>query len=342
MDRQPPDVKELLASRARLVSSADEERRGLERALHDGVQQQLVAIAVELQLALQLQRKNPAAAAASLEQVRRSLLLAVAEPPRVCRTALSAPARRSGTRRGSHCGSGARRRTGARRVAADHSERAEVALTVYLCCVRALAGSKCSSLVARREDDVLRFEVVAADERVVAEVASSLTDRVHALGGQLVSEGSRITGSLPVAPVNVMSAPFGEIEDHRLNPLVDCRLPGEPELEEDRVDDLLDRPLREHERLRRSPALFLPSAISRRTSRSRGVSWESGDCLVPRLLRHECLDHLGVDHRPALGHGADGRDELLDVLHPLLQQIRAARGPALEECERIARAPRTG
>ena len=141
-----------------------------------------------------------AAAAASLEQVRRSLLLAVAElrafaellyPPLLDDQGLGAALIAAAA----HAGVPAHVE-----LPLDRSERAEVALTVYLCCVRALAGSECSSLVARREDDVLRFEVVAADERVVAEVASSLTDRVHALGGQLVSEGSRITGSLPVGP----------------------------------------------------------------------------------------------------------------------------------------------
>ena len=41
---------DLRASRARLVAAAIAERRGLERALHDGVQQDLVAISMRLQL----------------------------------------------------------------------------------------------------------------------------------------------------------------------------------------------------------------------------------------------------------------------------------------------------
>lgn len=46
-----PEVEELRASRARLVHAADGDRRRLERELHEGVQQHLVALAVELQLA---------------------------------------------------------------------------------------------------------------------------------------------------------------------------------------------------------------------------------------------------------------------------------------------------
>ena len=47
-------ISELRASRQRLVAAQDEERRKLERNLHDGAQQQLVALAVKLRLAEQL------------------------------------------------------------------------------------------------------------------------------------------------------------------------------------------------------------------------------------------------------------------------------------------------
>jgi signal transduction histidine kinase len=47
-------IEELKASRQRLVAAQDEERRKIERNLHDGAQQQLVALAVQLRLAEQL------------------------------------------------------------------------------------------------------------------------------------------------------------------------------------------------------------------------------------------------------------------------------------------------
>src|SRR5437764_3550772 len=43
-------VEELRASRRRLVQAQDEERRKIERNLHDGAQQQLVAVNVQLGL----------------------------------------------------------------------------------------------------------------------------------------------------------------------------------------------------------------------------------------------------------------------------------------------------
>jgi signal transduction histidine kinase len=44
-------VQDLRASRQRLVSAQDEERRKLERNIHDGAQQQLVALAIKIRLA---------------------------------------------------------------------------------------------------------------------------------------------------------------------------------------------------------------------------------------------------------------------------------------------------
>jgi signal transduction histidine kinase len=52
-------IEELRASRQRLVAAQDEERRKLERNLHDGAQQQLVALQVQLRLAEQMLERDP-------------------------------------------------------------------------------------------------------------------------------------------------------------------------------------------------------------------------------------------------------------------------------------------
>jgi len=52
-------IEQLRTSRQRLVTAQDEERRKLERNLHDGAQQQLVALAVKLRLAEQLADRDP-------------------------------------------------------------------------------------------------------------------------------------------------------------------------------------------------------------------------------------------------------------------------------------------
>ena len=52
-------IEDLRASRQRLVAAQDEERRRIERNLHDGAQQQLVALAVQLKLLEQTAGKDP-------------------------------------------------------------------------------------------------------------------------------------------------------------------------------------------------------------------------------------------------------------------------------------------
>jgi signal transduction histidine kinase len=62
-------VEELRASRQRLVAAQDQERRKLERNIHDGAQQQLVALAVKARLARALTEREPPKAAEMLAQI---------------------------------------------------------------------------------------------------------------------------------------------------------------------------------------------------------------------------------------------------------------------------------
>src|SRR5213079_470243 len=61
---------ELSASRARIVAAADSSRRQIERNLHDGAQQRLVALAVKLGLARQLLDGDRETVALLLEELR--------------------------------------------------------------------------------------------------------------------------------------------------------------------------------------------------------------------------------------------------------------------------------
>ncbi|WP_369133841.1 histidine kinase [Modestobacter sp. I12A-02662] len=61
-------AEELRASRERLVVAQDAERRGLERDVHDGAQQHLVALAVQLRLVQAVARRDPGRAAELLAQ----------------------------------------------------------------------------------------------------------------------------------------------------------------------------------------------------------------------------------------------------------------------------------
>jgi signal transduction histidine kinase len=101
-------VEELRASRVRLVEASNEARRQIERDLHDGAQQQLVALAVELRLlrnrvknngdALELIDRLDAKLAAALDELRElargihpGILTARGLPPAVESLAARAP-----------------------------------------------------------------------------------------------------------------------------------------------------------------------------------------------------------------------------------------------------------
>jgi PAS domain S-box-containing protein len=74
------DAREMLAaSRARIVEAGDSERRRLERNLHDGAQQRLVALALQLRLIRTSVERDPAAASRELESASVELREALEE-----------------------------------------------------------------------------------------------------------------------------------------------------------------------------------------------------------------------------------------------------------------------
>ena len=71
--------EEVRASRARIVAAGDEERRRLERNLHDGAQQRLVSLSLALRLAETKLRSDPNAAEQQLAAAREELGQALEE-----------------------------------------------------------------------------------------------------------------------------------------------------------------------------------------------------------------------------------------------------------------------
>jgi PAS domain S-box-containing protein len=72
-------LEELAASRARIVTAGDVERRRLERNLHDGAQQRLVTLSLSLRVALAKLDSNPAAARDALAAAGDELAVALDE-----------------------------------------------------------------------------------------------------------------------------------------------------------------------------------------------------------------------------------------------------------------------
>jgi signal transduction histidine kinase len=206
LDRLRLEVEELRASRKRLVQAADTERRTIERDLHEGVQQHLVGLAVNLQLASQLVDTDLAAANALLGEMGRDVQQALAEtaqlaqqiyPPLLEAGSLASALRAAATSTGIRASV---------KVEAASDCPPEVVRTVYLCCLGALehAGADAPATITVREaDGALAFDVVAAGAGSDAEF-DQLCDRVEALGGRLTIRTeprgvTRISGSLPLS-----------------------------------------------------------------------------------------------------------------------------------------------
>jgi signal transduction histidine kinase len=201
LDRLRVEVEALRASGRELVLGADDDRRRIERDLHDGVHQQFVALAVDLQLLDQALGSDPVAAARLVEELRRdvqrgldeTVLLAQRIYPAALGVGdLAALLRSAAVDAGVQA---------AVELAAGTDYPREVVMTVYLCWLAALAGARGDARVTiriREEDDVLRFDITGGAHSDAD--LEGMRRRVDALGGQLVFDGgSQASGSLPLS-----------------------------------------------------------------------------------------------------------------------------------------------
>ncbi|HLK45442.1 MAG TPA: GAF domain-containing sensor histidine kinase, partial [Acidimicrobiales bacterium] len=215
LDELRRQADELRASRARIVASGDAERRRVERNLHDGAQQHLVALAVNLRLAKDVVLEDPPAAAEMLEELAGAVQETIQElrelahgiyPPLLVDSGL-----------------GEALRAVAGRSPLDVTVEVEgigrfdtdVEAAVYFCCLEALQNASKhapDSHVAVRvwvaeggllfevRDDGPGFDVRQAQR---GHGFTNMSDRLGAIGGSVRWEstpgaGTRIKGSVPI------------------------------------------------------------------------------------------------------------------------------------------------
>jgi signal transduction histidine kinase len=194
--------KQLRTAEERLVLAADADRRTIERELHSGVHQYLVALATTLQLARRASGSDPAAVDALLDEMERDVRRALDETALLAQRIYPSALELGGLAtllRSAAVQAGVPATVD---VAADSSYAPEIAMTVYRCWLAALASGKSETQVTigvGEVDDTLSFELAA--EALDADF-DRLRDRVEALGGSLAiaSEpgGIRLSGSLPL------------------------------------------------------------------------------------------------------------------------------------------------
>jgi signal transduction histidine kinase len=190
LDSLQLELAELRGSRKRLVLAAAAERRGIERELHDGVQQDLVALAVNLQLAAQAAGSDPAAAKELLEAMGRDVQQALDGAAQLAERIYPA-LREAGSLAAALRSAAARASVPVYvEVAPSASYAPDVAAAVCLCCRDALelAGPGARATIAvRDEDGAMGFEIVL--DGADANALDQLRERVDALGGRLTVRG---------------------------------------------------------------------------------------------------------------------------------------------------------
>jgi signal transduction histidine kinase len=207
-------IEDLRASRQRLVTAQDEARRRLERNIHDGAQQDLVALAINLKLAATTVDDDPArrmlgelqaqaaGALANLRDLARGIY-----PPLLAdlglAAALTAQAAKSPLPVTIDAGGIGR-----------YPQDTEAA--VYFCCLEALqntakyAHAASARICLQAHNGLLRFTVsddgtgYDARHTPMGSGLRNMADRLAALGGRLQirstpGQGTTITAQLPVA-----------------------------------------------------------------------------------------------------------------------------------------------
>jgi signal transduction histidine kinase len=220
-------IEDLRASRQRLVAAQDEERVRLERNLHDGAQQQLVALAVKQRLVESVFERDPVKARELMGEVQaqttealetlRELARGIYPPilaDRGLKAALEAQIRRAAV---------------PIELEADVSNRypREIEAAVYFSCLEALQNvakyANASRTVVRLKDAPEWLTFTVADDGVGFDTAKTsfgtglmgIRDRLEALGGTVEvrsrpGSGTNLSGRLPVPGPVPIAEPVGQ------------------------------------------------------------------------------------------------------------------------------------
>ena len=206
---------ELRASRQRIVAAQDAERRRLERNIHDGAQQHLVALAVKLRLAAALAKKDPEKARRSVQELEAQTVDALKTlgelaqdiyPPALREHGLVASLSPHATVTASGIG----------------RYDPELEAAVYFCCLEALQNAAKHARASEVRIDLqqldghLHFSVI--DNGVgfdpggtrASSGLQNMKDRVASVGGNVTvqsrpGQGTMVSGDLPITlPLGVL------------------------------------------------------------------------------------------------------------------------------------------
>ena len=209
---------EVAAARAGTITAVDAERRRIERDLHDGAQQRLVALRMKLAVAERLIGQDGARARTLLAETGGDIDAALEDVRALAHGALPAALVEGGLAAALPAAAQAASLPVSVAAAGVPRLSVDVETAVYFCCLEAMqnaakhAGTDTSARVTlEHAGDELRFTV--ADDGPgfdAAEVAAgsglmNMRERLTAVGGTLTIEsrrgtGTEITGRVPAGP----------------------------------------------------------------------------------------------------------------------------------------------
>ena len=207
-------LQEVQESRTRILASADAERRRIERDLHDGAQQRLVALRIKLELAEEVLAQDPQRGRELLHEIGDETIEALEDVRALAHGVYPALLTQRGL--GEALRDAALRSPIPARVDSDGTGRypPEVESAVYFCCMEAMQNTVKHGLgatviaIGLSSDGGLRFEV--ADDGSGFDLATTppgagfenMRDRLGAVGGELtfvseLGQGTRVIGVVP-------------------------------------------------------------------------------------------------------------------------------------------------
>jgi signal transduction histidine kinase len=212
--RVESSLAEVRRSRARILASADRERRRIERDLHDGAQQRLVALRIQLELVEELIAQDPEEGVKKVHALGGEVDETLDEIRRLARGVYPALLGERGL--GEALTAAALRTAVHTRVVRNGIGRLpqQVESAVYFCCLEAMqnaakhAHGASEVTISLEQDRALRFQVrddgAGFNGRPTTEGAglNNMRDRLVAVGGELnirsSDSGTVVTGSVPL------------------------------------------------------------------------------------------------------------------------------------------------
>ena len=219
--RVAEQAEELRASRARIVATADAERRRIERDLHDGAQQHLVALAVNLRVARSQLSDDPEGSAELLDQLAVDVRTTV-EDLRALAHGIYPPLLRDSGLTAALQAAANRTKLSVSLLSEVERHAPDLEAAIYFCCLEALQNTAkyapdASATIRLWEDGPLLWFEVSDDgpgvdpaTLTLGQGLTNIMDRIAAVGGQASwasapGEGMRVSGSVPAGEQALVS-----------------------------------------------------------------------------------------------------------------------------------------